>query len=107
MADLVLLVREPIDLASLSQTAPSDGVVCLFVGMVRNETRGRPVLRLESEAYEETGLSLTRQIADETHRAEAFAACRFAIDTLKAQVPIWKKVLHADDTARLDEAAPR
>ena len=25
------------------------------------------------------------------HRAEAFAACRFAIDTLKEQVPIWKK----------------
>jgi molybdopterin synthase catalytic subunit len=25
------------------------------------------------------------------HRAEAFAACRFVIDTLKATVPIWKK----------------
>jgi molybdopterin synthase catalytic subunit len=25
------------------------------------------------------------------HRAEAFAACRFLIDTLKKQVPIWKK----------------
>jgi molybdopterin synthase catalytic subunit len=25
------------------------------------------------------------------HRAEAFAACRFAIDALKEQVPIWKK----------------
>jgi molybdopterin synthase catalytic subunit len=25
------------------------------------------------------------------HRAEAFAACRFAIDTLKVRVPIWKK----------------
>ena len=25
------------------------------------------------------------------HRAEAFAACRFAIDTLKERVPIWKK----------------
>jgi molybdopterin synthase catalytic subunit len=25
------------------------------------------------------------------HRAEAFAACRFAIDRLKASVPIWKK----------------
>ena len=30
------------------------------------------------------------------HRAEAFAACRFAIDTLKAKVPIWKKELYAD-----------
>ena len=25
------------------------------------------------------------------HRAEAFEACRYAIDTLKATVPIWKK----------------
>ena len=25
------------------------------------------------------------------HREEAFAACRWAIDTLKATVPIWKK----------------
>src|SRR3970282_1998218 len=25
------------------------------------------------------------------HRAEAFEACRYAIDTLKATVPVWKK----------------
>jgi molybdopterin synthase catalytic subunit len=25
------------------------------------------------------------------HRAEAFAACRYVIDTLKAKAPIWKK----------------
>jgi molybdopterin synthase catalytic subunit len=30
------------------------------------------------------------------HRAEAFAACRYAIDTLKARVPIWKKEFFAD-----------
>ena len=36
------------------------------------------------------------------HRAEAFAACRFAIDTLKARVPIWKKELYADGSAWLD-----
>ncbi len=36
------------------------------------------------------------------HRAEAFAACRFAIDTLKAKVPIWKKELYADGSAWLD-----
>lgn len=32
------------------------------------------------------------------HRAEAFAACRFAIDRLKEIVPIWKKE-HTDDGA--------
>lgn len=30
------------------------------------------------------------------HRAEAFAACQFAIDRLKEVVPIWKKDLAAD-----------
>lgn len=30
------------------------------------------------------------------HRAEAFAACRFAIDALKQSVPIWKKEFAAD-----------
>src|SRR5262245_64973096 len=30
------------------------------------------------------------------HRDEAFAACRYAIDTLKATVPIWKKEFYAD-----------
>ena len=28
------------------------------------------------------------------HREEAFAACRYGIDTLKATVPIWKKEYH-------------
>ena len=42
------------------------------------------------------------------HRAEAFAACRFAIDALKAQVPIWKKELYADGSEWLDGTpAPR
>ncbi|MCU1462256.1 MAG: molybdopterin synthase large subunit MoaE [Acidimicrobiales bacterium] len=30
-------------------------------------------------------------VVSSPHRAEAFAAARFAIDTLKATVPIWKK----------------
>jgi molybdopterin synthase catalytic subunit len=36
------------------------------------------------------------------HRAEAFSACRFAIDALKARVPIWKKEFYADGAAWLD-----
>ena len=39
------------------------------------------------------------------HRAEAFAACRYAIDTLKAKVPIWKKELYADGQAWLEGPA--
>ena len=30
------------------------------------------------------------------HRADAFEACRFLIDALKQQVPIWKKEVYAD-----------
>lgn len=30
------------------------------------------------------------------HRGEAFDACRYAIDTLKANVPIWKKEVAED-----------
>jgi molybdopterin synthase catalytic subunit len=30
------------------------------------------------------------------HRAEAFDACRYAIDILKSTVPIWKKEIYVD-----------
>lgn len=33
-----------------------------------------------------------------SHRAEAFEACRWVIDTLKHEVPIWKKEFTADGT---------
>jgi molybdopterin synthase catalytic subunit len=135
MADLVQLVRTPIDLAALALATPRDGAVALFVGVVRDHNQGRAVLRLEYEAYEEMALALMREIAAEVHhrfpvselrlvhrlgrleigeasvvsavssphRAEAFAACRFAIDTLKAQVPIWKREFYADGSAWLGE----
>ena len=138
MDDLVKLVRAPIDLAALVAADERDGAVCLFVGVVRNENGGRPVLRLEYEAYEEMALPLMQEIAAEArrlfpvttvrlvhrlgrleigeasvavaaaspHRAEAFAACRFAIDTLKTRVPIWKKEFYADGSAWLEPAGP-
>jgi len=34
------------------------------------------------------------------HRAEAFEACRFLIDQLKAQVTIWKKEVWGDGSSR-------
>ncbi len=138
MDDLVKLVRTPIDLAALLAADGRDGAVCLFVGVVRNENGGRPVLRLEYEAYEEMALPLMQEIAAEArrlfpvtavrlvhrlgrleigeasvaaaaaapHRAEAFAACRFAIDALKTRVPIWKKEFYADGSAWLEPAGP-
>ena len=135
---MIRLLRDPIDLAALQATSPADGALCLFAGIVRNENKGKAVLYLEYEAYEDMALSLMEEIAAEArrkwpitdlrmvhrlgrleigeasvavavaspHRAEAFAACRFLIDTLKAQVPIWKKEYYADGTAWLEESRP-
>ena len=43
--------------------------------------------------------------ASSPHRAEAFEACRFAIDTLKRTVPIWKKEVAADGEYWVDDHA--
>jgi molybdopterin synthase catalytic subunit len=42
-------------------------------------------------------------VAAAPHRAEAFAACRFAIDTLKQTVPIWKKEVATDGEYWVDD----
>jgi molybdopterin synthase catalytic subunit len=109
------------------KSAP-DGAVCVFDGIVRDNTRGRKTLFLDYEAYEEMALSQMRSLAAEAltkfpirdvallhrlgrlevgetsvlivvasaHRAAAFDACRWLIDTLKKTVPIWKKEHFAD-----------
>lgn len=41
------------------------------------------------------------------HRAEAFEACRFIIDTLKQTVPIWKKEEFADGTTEWTGLGPK
>ena len=43
--------------------------------------------------------------AASAHRAEAFEACRFAIDTLKQTVPIWKKEVAVDGQYWVDDHA--
>jgi molybdopterin synthase catalytic subunit len=128
---MVVLTRGPIDKAALGAVLPEDGALCLFEGVVRNHGRGRRVVALEYEAYEEmalplmekivadalarwpvTGVSLAHRLGrlaiSETsvavlvtsaHRKEAFEACRYVIDTVKSQVPIWKKELYEDGSA--------
>jgi molybdopterin synthase catalytic subunit len=102
---------------------PGAGAVVLFLGVVRDNARGRRVDHLIYEAYETLARREMEKIAaaitarwpvarvamihrtghlgvgeasvavsvSAPHRAEAFEAARFAIDTLKATVPIWKK----------------
>lgn len=44
-------------------------------------------------------------VAAAPHRAEAFDACRFAIDTLKQTVPIWKKEVATNGQYWVDDHA--
>jgi len=44
-------------------------------------------------------------VAAAPHRGEAFDACRFAIDTLKLTVPIWKKEMATDGEYWVDDHA--
>jgi molybdopterin synthase catalytic subunit len=108
--------------------AGADGAVCVFDGIVRDNTRGRKTLHLDYEAYEDMALEQMRGLAAEAvmkfgvrdvalvhrlgrlavgetsvlvvvasaHRGAAFDACRWLIDTLKKQVPIWKKEQFTD-----------
>ena len=108
--------------------AGADGAVCVFDGIVRNNTRGRETLYLDYEAYREMAHEQMRGLAGEAmvrfgvrdvallhrlgrlrvgetsvlivvasaHRGQAFEACRWLIDTLKKQVPIWKRETFAD-----------
>ena len=41
------------------------------------------------------------------HRKEAFEACRYAIDTLKETVPIWKKEYFAHGEAWVEGVTPK
>ena len=102
------------------------GAVATFTGTARRHSRGRSVLHLEYEAYEDmadvhlaqlaaglrerhglTGIAdppprRPRRIGEPSvviavsapHRAEAFAACREAIETLKTSIPLWKKEVY-------------
>jgi molybdopterin synthase catalytic subunit len=108
--------------------SPGCGGINVFVGTVRNQTKGKKVIRLEFEAYESMAIKEMTRIAEDVlkkwpvekilihhrtgvlqtgdvpvviavaaaHRDTAFTACRYAIDTLKETVPIWKKEFFED-----------
>jgi molybdopterin synthase catalytic subunit len=62
------VVREAIDVASLSSAEPEDGALCVFTGVVRNHNDGKAVLHLEYEGYEEMVTSVFEEIAEEAKR---------------------------------------
>ena len=63
----VELVRKPIDLAAIQAEikAGGDGAVCVFDGIVRDNTRGRATLHLDYEAYEEMALRQMQELRSE------------------------------------------
>jgi molybdopterin synthase catalytic subunit len=99
------------------------GAIATFIGTTRVQSRGRTVLHLDYEAYEEMAEQVMAETAEglkrrhdlceiaihhrigrvdigeasvviavsAPHRQDALAACKEAIDTLKEQVPLWKK----------------
>ena len=54
----------------------------------------------------ETGETSVFIAVSAAHRAAAFDACRYAIDTLKKTVPIWKKEFFADGAVWADGELP-
>lgn len=63
----VEIVDTPIDSASIvaAAKAGSDGAVCVFDGIVRDNTRGRQTLYLDYEAYREMALEQMQRLAAE------------------------------------------
>lgn len=130
MSEWIELTRNPLDTDAIRRAVelPEAGAVNVFVGNVRNEHAGLPVLRLEYSAQEALALKTmeqlrlaaiqkfgvcavkiahrlgTLQIGEASvviavsagHRGAAFDACRYLIDTLKTDVPIWKKEYYSD-----------
>lgn len=126
----VQLSETPLDTAAIIASVQDErsGAVDVFIGTVRNQTKGKAVQRLEYEVYAPMALKVMREICAEAeerwnaiaiaahhrygvietggiavvvavstpHRADAFAACQYIIDTLKERVPIWKKEFFED-----------
>jgi len=133
---LIEIVDGPIGVEAVvaGLKAGADGAVCVFDGIVRDNTRGRRTLYLDYEAYREMALEQMEGLAAEAvtrfgvrdvalvhrlgrlevgetsvliavasaHRAAAFDACRWLIDTLKKTVPIWKRETFVDGAVWAD-----
>ena len=70
----------------------------IAAGLAREwpEVRVRIVHRVGLLGIGEASVAI---VATSPHRAEAFAACRAAIDRVKTTVPIWKKEFHPDGSS--------
>mmetsp|Transcript_15274 Transcript_15274/g.22859 ORF Transcript_15274/g.22859 Transcript_15274/m.22859 type:complete len:154 (+) Transcript_15274:341-802(+) len=114
------------------------GAISSFIGITRDNFKGKKVLQLEYEAYQTMAEKKMQTLASTTlerwpalhaiaifhrlgvvpiteasviivvsspHRADALEATQFAIDELKATVPIWKKEIYQDGSSSWKENA--
>jgi molybdopterin synthase catalytic subunit len=128
---MVLLTAEKLnpEQAIGAVVTEKDGAYVLFVGIVRDHSKGRQVTGLEYDVYPPLATAQLEKIILETknrwglacavlhrhgyiaigetavvvcvaspHRAEAFEACAWVMDTIKKDVPIWKKEFATDGT---------
>jgi len=118
---MVSLTLNPIDIRSVVDgvTAPESGGIDVFVGTTRNHAGGEPMAiammeRLEAEArrrWTVNRIAIVHRLGkvpvgeasvviavSSAHRNEAFEVCRFLIDSLKKEVPIWKREHFTDGT---------
>src|SRR5688500_19800195 len=127
---LCRITNEVIDATELIDAVqtPAGGAVCVFYGVVREDSRNKKVRFLEYDAYPEMAEKKMRAILEEVrakwpeqraaivhrvgmlgigeasvviavgspHRGESFEACRYVIDRVKQEVPIWKKEVFTD-----------
>ena len=121
------LVRTPIDAAALARSVgdPSVGAIVVFEGV----TREVELLRFEAyepmalrrmqahaesaiERYSLAGVAIAHRLGDVPlgeasiviavaagHRPESFDGCRFLIDAIKSDVPIWKREITGTDAS--------
>ncbi len=126
----VTITARKLDMAALIKRveSPGAGAILVFLGVVRDNSKGKPVDHLEYDAYPEMAEMSMRDIIAEIaerwhearvamahrtgkikigepsliitvsapHRAEAYAASRYAIERVKAILPVWKKEFASD-----------
>ncbi len=113
----------------------SSGCVVTYVGLIRDQSRGKPVLSVEYEDADGKAGDRLREIAREikrkwpvnnvaiyhrvgelkvgdinlvvaiasAHREEGFAACQYAIDRFKQELPTRKRETYQDGSVRTGE----
>ena len=76
---LIHISDKPLELEKISQMVTDDGcgAIDIFVGTVRDQTKGKRVLKLDFEAYEKMAISEMAKLAEEA--AERWPVKKMAI----------------------------